>query len=73
MRYEFSRAVRDATLLRAHYRCERCSSCAQLVLHHRGHPRDNSAFNAVVLCVDCHKAEHDQRLLRQCGRRGGLW
>jgi hypothetical protein len=40
-----------------------------LEMHHVGHPRDNSAFNAETLCRECHAREHRKRIERQ---RGGF-
>ena len=57
-RREFDPAVRAAALRRAVYRCEQCGSKQDLELHHIGHPRDVSLFNAEVVCADCHLAEH---------------
>lgn len=62
MRRDFSRAVRDAALLRAKHRCEVCGSKSDLELHHRGDRGDTSLFNCVVLCAGCHAQEHQRRL-----------
>jgi 5-methylcytosine-specific restriction endonuclease McrA len=57
-RAEFTTAVRRAT-----YCCERCGKGVVPVLevHQRGHRADRSLFNAEVLCVPCHTAEHKKR------------
>jgi 5-methylcytosine-specific restriction endonuclease McrA len=61
-RAEFSTAVREQALLRATYCCERCGRRAPVLeVHHRGHRADRSLFNAEVLCVACHTAEHKKR------------
>jgi 5-methylcytosine-specific restriction endonuclease McrA len=61
MRREFSPAVRQAALLRAKFRCERCENKHELQLHHMGDPADTSLFNAQVLCINCHTEEHNRR------------
>jgi hypothetical protein len=63
MRYEFRQDVRNAAMLRAKYRCERCGERSNLQLHHRGDASDRSLFNAEVLCVECHESEHRARRL----------
>jgi 5-methylcytosine-specific restriction endonuclease McrA len=60
-RRDFAPNVRAAALLRAKYRCEQCGARERLELHHRGHPKDTSLFNCIVLCADCHAAEHKRR------------
>jgi hypothetical protein len=47
-------------MTRADYRCEQCGMQERLTLHHKN-PRDNSLFNAVVLCMDCHFWKHHSR------------
>lgn len=61
MRREFSPSVRQAALVRAKSRCERCESKETLQLHHIGDPSDSSLFNAQVLCMTCHDEEHTRR------------
>jgi 5-methylcytosine-specific restriction endonuclease McrA len=68
-RRPFARNVREAALLRAKYRCEECGDYrSALELHHRGGRYDASGFNAVVLCLRCHRGEHARRDLRNGGR-----
>ena len=66
-RREFSTAVRQAALLRAHYRCEQCGAREPLEFHHR-YRMDRSLFGCVVLCVSCHAVLHRQ--LRERRLRG---
>jgi hypothetical protein len=66
-RREFSPAVRQAALLRAHYRCEKCGAREQLEFHHR-YRMDRSLFACVVLCVPCHVELHQREAAKS--RRG---
>jgi hypothetical protein len=57
-RREFSQRVRMVVLLRAGFRCEICGARERLELHHVGHRADRSSFNALALCVLCHRRWH---------------
>lgn len=67
MRREFSLAVKKTAFAKAYRRCEQCGSEEQLECHHRGHNRDTSLFNCVVLCHVCHHKEHMRRKQLQRG------
>jgi 5-methylcytosine-specific restriction endonuclease McrA len=71
-RHEFSPVVRRIAMARARYRCERCGDTEQLEVHHIGNRQDRSAFNAQVLCAECHGKEHYWRRLRTF-RKPSAW
>jgi 5-methylcytosine-specific restriction endonuclease McrA len=58
--------LRKAALIRANYRCERCGAEGTLHVHHikpwceSNLDEKFSLDNVIVLCVECHVAEHPQ-------------
>ena len=55
-------ALRRRLLEAVGYRCEGCGLAGKLEVHHLDGNRSNDATgNLRVLCVDCHRAEHDTR------------
>lgn len=57
LRLEFSKAVKEAALLRSKYRCELCEQRDELEFHHLMRS-DNSLFSCQVLCRTCHAKIH---------------
>lgn len=64
---------REAALMKAGHRCERCSGSEKLTVHHKDRSgrgkreHNNDVSNLEVLCRRCHMAEHR----REFGKRGG--
>jgi hypothetical protein len=61
--------AREAALVRARHRCEKCGRAVRLQVHHldgRGmdSPMACDPRNLAVLCSPCHHAEHDSHLRR---------
>lgn len=70
---------REAAIIRARHRCERCKRKVPLVVHHkdgsgRGQSEHNNALsNLEAICRRCHKATHPESQYRGGSRKLGRW
>lgn len=60
------KAVRQATLLRAHGQCQRCGATEKLEVHHLTYDRLGNEIpeDLLVVCHPCHEKEDQERALK---------
>ncbi len=53
--------LRHSVLRRDSWRCQSCGAMSNLEVHHqtfRSHSGEDSEFNLITLCRDCHDRQH---------------